>query len=104
MKRILALVGIIAVALNLRPALTSLAPLITAIQSDTGLSGTHLGLLTTLPVLCLGLFGPLAPWLARRLSPQGTMALFLADRKSTRLSSSHVASSYAVFCLKKQRV
>lgn len=78
MKRILALVGIIAVALNLRPALTSLAPLITAIQSDTGLSGTHLGLLTTLPVLCLGLFGPLAPWLARRLSPQGTMALFLA--------------------------
>src|SRR5690625_3574447 len=25
------------------------------------------------------------------------------DRKSTRLNSSHVASSYAVFCLKKQR-
>src|SRR5690625_7073375 len=24
------------------------------------------------------------------------------DRKSTRLNSSHVASSYAVFCLKKQ--
>src|SRR5690625_6000327 len=26
----------------------------------------------------------------------------LADRKSTRLNSSHVASSYAVFCLKKK--
>src|SRR5690625_6229731 len=25
-----------------------------------------------------------------------------ADRKSTRLNSSHVASSYAVFCLKKK--
>src|SRR5690625_5378060 len=25
-----------------------------------------------------------------------------ADRKSTRLNSSHVASSYAVFCLKKE--
>src|SRR5690606_41638180 len=25
------------------------------------------------------------------------------DRKSTRLNSSHVKSSYAVFCLKKQR-
>src|SRR5690625_5554096 len=25
------------------------------------------------------------------------------DRKSTRLNSSHVASSYAVFCLKKKR-
>src|SRR5437870_11533174 len=27
--------------------------------------------------------------------------LLLADRKSTRLNSSHVAISYAVFCLKK---
>src|SRR5690625_4914231 len=26
------------------------------------------------------------------------------DRKSTRLNSSHVASSYAVFCLKKKRI
>src|SRR5690625_6742931 len=26
------------------------------------------------------------------------------DRKSTRLNSSHVAISYAVFCLKKKRV
>src|SRR5690625_5918286 len=28
--------------------------------------------------------------------------IILGDRKSTRLNSSHVASSYAVFCLKKQ--
>src|SRR5690625_6912280 len=28
--------------------------------------------------------------------------LILPDRKSTRLNSSHVAISYAVFCLKKQ--
>src|SRR5690625_6285439 len=28
---------------------------------------------------------------------------FATDRKSTRLNSSHVAVSYAVFCLKKQR-
>src|SRR5439155_24495404 len=29
--------------------------------------------------------------------------LSLEDRKSTRLNSSHVAISYAVFCLKKKR-
>src|SRR5699024_254592 len=29
--------------------------------------------------------------------------LLLVDRKSTRLNSSHVSSSYAVFCLKQQR-
>src|SRR5690625_7093875 len=28
---------------------------------------------------------------------------FVQDRKSTRLNSSHVAISYAVFCLKKKR-
>src|SRR5438034_7406108 len=28
--------------------------------------------------------------------------LFLADRKSTRLNSSHTVISYAVFCLKKK--
>src|SRR5690625_6738892 len=28
---------------------------------------------------------------------------FRLDRKSTRLNSSHVASSYAVFCLKKKK-
>src|SRR5437870_7442627 len=31
-----------------------------------------------------------------------TLAEFLLDRKSTRLNSSHVAISYAVFCLKKK--
>src|SRR5207253_3831569 len=30
-------------------------------------------------------------------------AKFLEDRKSTRLNSSHVAISYAVFCLKKKK-
>src|SRR5690625_3310996 len=29
---------------------------------------------------------------------------FIEDRKSTRLNSSHVAISYAVFCLKKKKV
>src|SRR5690625_6876065 len=32
----------------------------------------------------------------------GSSAFRLADRKSTRLNSSHVAISYAVFCLKKK--
>src|SRR5690625_6911703 len=29
---------------------------------------------------------------------------FILDRKSTRLNSSHVAISYAVFCLKKKKI
>src|SRR5699024_11737455 len=32
----------------------------------------------------------------------GRLALLRVDRKSTRLNSSHVSISYAVFCLKKK--
>src|SRR5437870_1799850 len=35
--------------------------------------------------------------------PPGTYRLEAQDRKSTRLNSSHVAISYAVFCLKKKK-
>src|SRR5437660_9502432 len=34
---------------------------------------------------------------------QGRLELGMGDRKSTRLNSSHVAISYAVFCLKKKK-
>src|SRR5437660_4943644 len=39
---------------------------------------------------------------ARNISIAASMPASL-DRKSTRLNSSHVANSYAVFCLKKKR-
>src|SRR5437870_8336458 len=47
-------------------------------------------------------------WIAGALSNSATTALsckeprLSRDRKSTRLNSSHVATSYAVFCLKKK--
>ncbi len=65
------------VALNLRPALASLAPLLSRVQADTGLSAAAIGGLTTLPVLCLGLFAPLAPWLSRRIGIERTLSLAL---------------------------
>src|SRR5690625_6363107 len=34
----------------------------------------------------------------------GVHSVDLGDRKSTRLNSSHVAISYAVFCLKKKKI
>src|SRR5690625_6639526 len=38
----------------------------------------------------------------RRMHAKGSGAYGRLDRKSTRLNSSHVASSYAVFCSKKK--
>src|SRR5690625_6686144 len=43
---------------------------------------------------------PLAP--GEKIDPN-TASGFRRDRKSTRLNSSHVAISYAVFCLKKKK-
>ncbi|AMD00115.1 MFS transporter [Halomonas chromatireducens] len=75
---LLFLILMVLVGLNLRPALSSLAPLLVRLQLDTGLSPLAIGALTTLPVLCLGIFAPLAPWLAKRLGPENTLTLALA--------------------------
>ena len=66
----LLLLGLVLVALNLRPALSSMAPLLNDVSESLGLSAARAGLLTTLPVLCLGLFAPLAPFLARRFGAE----------------------------------
>ena len=66
----LLLFGLVLVALNLRPALSSLSPLLNNVSTSLGLSAAKAGLLTTLPVLCLGLFAPLAPILARRFGAE----------------------------------
>lgn len=71
------LLGLFAVALNLRPALTSVGPLLSDIREALSLSASAAGLLTTAPVLCLGVFGPLAPWLSRRIGSERTTGLFL---------------------------
>lgn len=73
----LLLVGLVLVALNLRPALSSVAPLLTSVSGSLGLSAAEAGLLTTLPVLCLGLFAPLAPVLARRFGAERVVLAIL---------------------------
>jgi CP family cyanate transporter-like MFS transporter len=73
----LLLLGLVLVALNLRPALSSIAPLLTNVSDSLGMSAAEAGLLTTLPVLCLGLFAPLAPLLARRFGSERVVLIIL---------------------------
>jgi CP family cyanate transporter-like MFS transporter len=60
------LIGLALVASNMRPVLSSLSPLLNDVSLGLGLSASQAGLLTTLPVLCLGLFSPLAAPMAKR--------------------------------------
>src|SRR5690554_4212484 len=72
-SRILLLVGILFVAINLRPALSSIGPLIDMIRQDTGISETILGLLTTLPLIAFGVISTITPLFTKRFGIGNTL-------------------------------
>ncbi|GAB3277616.1 CynX/NimT family MFS transporter [Actinocorallia lasiicapitis] len=72
------LVLVVIAALNLRPAITTLGPLLPDVSGTLGMNGAVAGLLTSLPPLCFALFGPLAPALARRFGLLGVLGGGLA--------------------------
>jgi CP family cyanate transporter-like MFS transporter len=74
---VLLVAAIVVVALNQRPAVVGVAPVLTDLRADTGLSSALAGLLTTLPVLCFGAFAPVAPRLARRIGLETAVAASL---------------------------
>ncbi|KQO72909.1 MFS transporter [Methylobacterium sp. Leaf87] len=70
--------GILLVAFNMRPALTTVGPLIETIQAATGLGTRGAALLNTLPVLCIGLACVLGPLVIRRLGADRGVLLAVA--------------------------
>lgn len=68
--------SLVLVAFNMRPALSSLGPVLPEAMRDTGLDPGSAGLLTTLPVLCLGIFGLAAPLFARKLGADRALLAF----------------------------
>ncbi|MCX7549630.1 CynX/NimT family MFS transporter [Xanthomarina sp. F2636L] len=72
-SRILLLVGILFIAVNLRPALSSIGPLIDMIREDVGLSDTLLGLLTTLPLIAFGIVSTITPLFTKRFGIGNTL-------------------------------
>ncbi|TFJ94338.1 MFS transporter [Lentibacillus salicampi] len=75
--RILLVAGIVIVAFNLRPAITSVGPLIGIIRDDVGLSNWSAGLLTSLPLIAFAVMSPAAPKLGNRYSNERTLLLGL---------------------------
>ena len=73
--RPLAVVGLVLVAINLRPAVTSLGPVLEEVRASLGMSAAVAGLLTSVPAVCFALVGSTAPLLARRWGTGGVIAL-----------------------------
>lgn len=75
--RALALVGIVAVAFNLRSAVASLSPVLVDLERDIPLSALAVGFLGMLPPLCYAVFGIATPVIARRFGLEATLLVSL---------------------------
>ncbi|HKX56519.1 MAG TPA: MFS transporter, partial [Xanthomonadales bacterium] len=99
-SRAMLMLALVLAAINLRPGITSLAPLIERIAEELALSRSLISLTTALPVLCMGLLAPVAPRLALRFGLErtialclGTIALALLLRLAGQASSILIASA-----------
>ncbi|MFL6165394.1 MAG: CynX/NimT family MFS transporter [Ornithinibacter sp.] len=91
--------ALVLVAANLRTLMASLPPLAQSISADLGLSSAWMGVLTTLPVLCMGLLAPVANQVARRVGTAaavgGGITLVLLGLVLRGLGGGQVWSLYA---------
>lgn len=71
------LAGILLIAFNLRPAITSVGPLMGTIRDDLQLANWNTGLITSLPLLAFAVMSPLAPKFGNRIGNERTLLLGL---------------------------
>lgn len=76
-KRTLFLIAIVVVGFNLRPAITSVGPLLGTIRDDIGLANWSAGTITSLPLIAFALVSPIAPKIARRVGNSSAILLGL---------------------------
>lgn len=77
MYRFLLYAAIIVTAFNLRPAITSVGPVIGLIRDDVGLSNWSAGVITSLPLLAFAGISPLAPKIGNRYSNERALLIGL---------------------------
>ncbi|MBC3421227.1 MULTISPECIES: MFS transporter [unclassified Pseudomonas] len=86
----------ILVGINLRPIMASVGPLLDLLQRDLGLSNFQGGLLTTLPVMMMGLFALAGPWLLRLLGEVKGVAIGMTLIAAACAVRTYVESSSAL--------
>lgn len=77
-KNTLMVIALFLVSLNLRPAISSIAPLLETIRNDLDMSASVASLLTSIPVFCMGVFSPLAAKLGVRFGMERVLGWTLA--------------------------
>jgi CP family cyanate transporter-like MFS transporter len=77
-RRLGLLAGLFLAGLALRPQIVGVGPLIPEIEDDLDVSHAAAGLLTTIPLLCMGVFALPAPRVSRRYGTRLAIAFCLA--------------------------
>jgi CP family cyanate transporter-like MFS transporter len=76
--RTVALLGILAVALSLRTAVSSISPILAEIREDIPLSSVGVGVLGMLPPIFFAVSGFIGPWVSRRVGLEGAIVISAA--------------------------
>ncbi|HEY9577702.1 MAG TPA: MFS transporter [Pseudobacillus sp.] len=74
----LMVIALFMASLNLRPAINSISPLLETLRNNLGISASTASLLTSIPVLCMGVFSPMAAKLGGRLGIERMIGVALA--------------------------
>jgi CP family cyanate transporter-like MFS transporter len=96
--RVLALLGILLVALNVRTAVSSLSPIVDRVSAEIPLDELGLGVIGMLPPIAFAVMAILAPLVARRFGIEVSLALACAAMIAGPLLRAF-AGSYAVLVL-----
>lgn len=75
--KLMLLIAIFVVSINLRPAITSIGPMLEIIREALLLTNTQVTLLTAIPIICMGVFASLAPVLNRKFGLSFSMYAML---------------------------
>lgn len=73
-RHALVLAGLFLASLALRPQIIGVGPLLLQVKEGLGSSHTVEGLLSSIPLLCMGLFAPVAALLAVRIGARAAIA------------------------------
>jgi len=98
-RRLLVLIGIVALAFNLRPAAVSVGPLLDEISAGLHMNDVETALLTALPVVCFASVGAVAPRLATLVGLHRLAFLSLVGVMVGLAARAHVGASWSFLLL-----
>ena len=89
-SRVMLLIAVLLIALNLRPTITGIGPLLAQISEDLGTTEAALGALAAVPLIAFAVVSPLAHGISARFGMSRTVLwslVLLGDRHGVAFSS-----------------